>query len=483
MKKFLLTMLVAGFAFGATAQDGRAIKQRKTQKEIIENVMNSRNETEAIEYDQQLDSVSCSDAWSLNCYKYEMDWKGRVKSEILYQEFSYKTAEPVEKRVYDYEQNEALPNLDGYYWENGEWVEGWKEVYTFDDNGDATIWQQLDKQVMGDSIFWLMTYCDTMTYDANHNMLTSINYMYDFWGGTNTYFADGKEVYEYDERNFISTMDTYYFDSYDTFDWVHSSRTEYVRMDNGDYSEYTSYSFWTGEQVMDERIVKDFNEQGAIEVYHYYSNKGEKGEVETQRLTATFLEDGLTISEYLVEDYWMHEVLEPYIKYVYEYDENGNREVMNNYMWNDSLSAWDEPIVYTWNYDNEIEADKVLGHDFVWNQYGSVSLSSALEEFVPVYNKWNNFSYTNEYGETKWEAFYIAWTSISENEIVLENLNVRGLEGRIRYEGETAANIGVFDMSGRLVATRENVVNCDIELNAGAYVVRVGDKAAKVVVR
>lgn len=303
----------------------------------------------------------------------------------MYQEFEGYPLKPVEKRVYNYEQNETLWDLDGYYWKNGEWVEGWKEFYTFDENGD--------------------------------------------------------------------------------------------------YSGYTSYSYWTGEQVMDERILKEFNEQGAIKIYHYYSNKGEKGEVETQRLTATFLEDGLTISEYLCEDYWMHEVLEPYIKYVYEYDENGNRKVMNNYMWNDSLSAWEEPIVYTWNYDNEIEAENVLGHDYIWNRYGSVSLSSALEKSVPVYNRWNNYSYTNEYGDTKWEAFYINWNSIPENEVVLENLNVRGLEGMIRYEGETAANIGVFDMAGRLVATRENVVNCDITLNAGAYVVRVGDKAAKVVVR
>lgn len=109
-------------------------------------------------------------------------------------------------------------------------------------------------------------------------------------------------------------------------------------------------------------------------------------------------------------------------------------------------------------------------------------MANSLEMTIPVYNKWDRYSYETEDGATTVEAFYIDWDAVSENEIVLENLNVSGLEGKIRYEGD-AANIGVFDMTGRCVATRVNVVSCDINLNAGAYVVRVGDKAAKVVVR
>ena len=481
MKKILLMMLLVGFAFGATAQDGRTIKQRKTSKEIYEQVTKARDYVPGNQsYKQQLDSVSYGDAWFLNCYKYEMDWKGRVKSEILYEEFNYgKTPEAVEKSVYDYEICEALPNLTGYYWQNGEWVEGWTEVYTFDENGDAVLWQQWDKQSTGDSIWWNVTYYNEMTYDENYNMLTEISYMYDFWSGNGDYIFGGKQVYEYDENNFVSATESWYFDSYETNDWVLSSRTEYVRMENGDYSEYTSYSYWTGEPVMDSRILKEFNEQGAIEVYHHYGYESEIGEVETQRYTATFLEDGLTISEYLVEDYWQNGVLEPYLKVVYGYDGNGNCEAMTNYIWNDSVSVWEESEVYTWEYDNTIAADEVLGHDFVWRKYGSSSLSSPLEELALVYNQWKKYSYS----ETICEAFYIDWNPVQVNEIVQERLNVNGLEGIIRYEGETAANISVFDMTGRCVATRTKVVSCDIKLNAGVYVVRVGNRAAKVVVR
>ncbi|MCQ2323199.1 MAG: hypothetical protein MJZ47_06235, partial [Bacteroidales bacterium] len=133
MKKLLLMMLLAGFTFGAAAQDGRTIKQRKTQKEIIEKVMNSRNETSGDQsFNQQVDSIANIDVWSKMCYKYEMDWKGRVHSEIQYQEFEDFPMQATEKAVMDYETSEALPNLYGYYWQNGEWTEGWKEIYTFD---------------------------------------------------------------------------------------------------------------------------------------------------------------------------------------------------------------------------------------------------------------------------------------------------------------------------------------------------------------
>lgn len=481
MKKLLFAMLLAGFAFGAAAQDGRAIKQRKTQKEIIEKVMNSRNETSRDQsYSQQADSIANIDVWSKMCYKYEMDWKGRVHSEIQYQEFEDFPMQATEKAVMDYETSEALPNLYGFYWQNGEWTEGWKEIYTFDENGDAVLWQQLDKQTT-DSVWWNVTYYNEMTYDENHNMLTNTAYMFDMWGMSG-YFTEGKEVYEYDENNFVTAMESWYFDSYEVNDWVLSSRTEYVRMPNGDYSEYTSYSYYTGEPVISDKIVKDFNEQGAIEVYHYFNNVDSKGLVETQRYTATFLEDGLTVSEYLVEDYWMNEVLESYIKAVYSYDANGNRETVDNFRWNDSLSVWEETTLMTWEYDNAVAAGEVLGHDYVWNRFGCTPMYSPLEMTIPVYNRWNRYSYETEDGATVCEAFYINWNSISENEIELENLNVRGLEGMIRYEGE-AANIGVFDMAGRCVATRANVMNCDINLNAGAYVVRVGERATKVVVR
>ena len=80
------------------------------------------------------------------------------------------------------------------------------------------------------------------------------------------------------------------------------------------------------------------------------------------------------------------------------------------------------------------------------------------------------------------EPHYSAVTGVDENgnDIVAK---IYGTEGKIVVSSESPVAVSVYDMTGRQVAVRANVSDCEISLTAGIYVVRAGDAAMKVVVR
>lgn len=89
MKKLLLITLIMCMLLPMMAQDDKTPKQRKTIDQVVKQVKKVQQNYCAVakEYTLQTDSVSYSDSWSTNSYKYEFDWLGRRKYEITYADY------------------------------------------------------------------------------------------------------------------------------------------------------------------------------------------------------------------------------------------------------------------------------------------------------------------------------------------------------------------------------------------------------------
>lgn len=198
-------------------------------------------------------------------------------------------------------------------------------------------------------------------------------------------------------------------------------------------------------------------------------------------MTAEY-EDGLLVATTSSDIYQTGE-LTPYLHDEYEYDAAGNRNVVKNFYYENGELI--ESSINECEYDITIDSDEIMGCQAAWNSIASGFFTCAADPIgTQINNKWTKLS-RHELTDDLYtivDTYYSAASGVNEDGEEVR-IHVAGLDGRLFVRCDEPSELSVFDVSGRVVAIRSNVSECEISLNAGMYIVKAGKAAVKVVVR
>lgn len=231
-----------------------------------------------------------------------------------------------EEREYDGDGNLTIT---GYWWdgENSQWHEHPKTITKYDENGNLTwyeefVWNEETKN-------WDGSYIDEYVYDEYSNC-TKFFYWWD--GGKGQWHEHPKTITKYDENGFDILYEDYVWDDNNKV-WVASWKYEkyYTPAPSGGYyvNDKARYDVVNGE------FVCTYN-----------------AEIDDQKRI---------ISEENFSRDWTLGIYLPNSKYVYVYDDNGERHTTDYY--------------YYW--DSEMEHYKYLEHTYYNSNYQNVSYKTS----------------------------------------------------------------------------------------------------------
>ena len=105
----------------------------------------------------------------------------------------------------------------------------------------------------------------------------------------------------------------------------------------------------------------------------------------------------------------------------------------------------------------------------------------VLDMGMPLVNKWLSCSIVSTNLDTDFILYCSGFAAVEEHHD--DGFKVSSGEGHLVVENTEPLDVTVYDLLGRIVASRKNVVNCEFQLNAGLYVVGNGTSFVKAVVR
>ena len=306
--------------------------------------------------------------------------------------------------------------------------------------------------------------------------------------------------YIYDERNnpiwyyfcqttlpdFIWEQDTieFAYNENDSLIWKLENFTHH----NGAIDHPVLYEYERDEQ---DRIVAEtcFDNwaSGQQPRFRYENTYDEQGRVAMKRCKRYSMIDGALLGDSYVE---------------YEFDDQGNLvsewEVYQDYYFQNYLDFY-----FRQGFDYNTPSDNILGLERAWNDFIGFMTD---HEFRMVLDG-NPYYWTNDHFPIhhKWESGVWRFSDPNLPDIIspvnadvalyyskhYENLpeasdfpsRVFNIEGGLAVECDDPADIVIYDMLGRAVAQKRQVLHSEFCLKSGLYVVKVGERAMKAVVK
>ena len=136
--------------------------------------------------------------------------------------------------------------------------------------------------------------------------------------------------------------------------------------------------------------------------------------------------------------------------------------------------------VYVNKYNLAIDASTIQGLESFWQSIAAKGMGFAHGGTTPVNNKWLSCTIASEQLDTEFTLYYS--DDYGVDEIQNDVMQVYGQQGCLRVENEAASDITVFDLLGRKVASRQQVLQCEFQLKPGLYIVGNGKQFVKTVV-
>ena len=424
-------------------------------------------------------------------------------------DYTYENGNCTERRIYDAHSADTL------------WEPYNRLTWEYDDLGNCL--QQID--YLPDGNEWKPYSKMVYTYNNLHQLVFKEYFLWNAntgaWDseGTTTeyeYNADGfllreyyissnnieKETkYIYDERNnpiwyyfcqttlpdFIWEQDTieFAYNEHDSLVWKLENFTHH----NGAAIDHpVLYEYERDEQ---DRIVAetcyDNWASGQQPRFRYENTYDEQGRVAMKRCKRYSMIDGALLGDSRVE---------------YEFDDQGNLvsewEVYQDYYFQNYLEFY-----FRQGFDYNTPSDNILGLERAWNDFIGFMTD---HEFRMVLDG-NPYYWTNDHFPIhhKWKSGIWRFSDPNLPDIIspvnadvalyyskhYENLpeasdfpaRVFTIEGDLAVECDDPADIVVYDMLGRSVAQKRQVLQSEFCLKSGLYVVKVGEMATKVVVK
>ena len=423
-------------------------------------------------------------------YTYE---NGNCTERRIYDAHSADTLwEPYNRLTWEYDDlGNCLQQID-YLPDGNEWKPYSKMVYTYNN---------LHQLVFKEYFLWN---ANTGAWDSEG---TTTEYEYNEDGFLlREYYISSNNIeketkYIYDERNnpiwyyfcqttlpdFIWEQDTieFAYNEHDSLVWKLENFTHH----NGAAIDHpVLYEYERDEQ---DRIVAetcyDNWASGQQPRFRYENTYDEQGRVAMKRCKRYSMIDGALLGDSRVE---------------YEFDDQGNLvsewEVYQDYYFQNYLEFY-----FRQGFDYNTPSDNILGLERAWNDFIGFMTDHEFRMVLdgePYY--WKNDHFPIHH---KWESGVWRFSDPNLPDIIspvnadvalyyskhYENLpeasdfpaRVFNIEGGLAVECDDPADIVVYDMLGRAVAQKRQVLQSEFCLKSGLYVVKVGESAMKAVVK
>ena len=422
-------------------------------------------------------------------YTYE---NGNCTERRIYDAHSADTLwEPYNRLTWEYDDlGNCLQQID-YLPDGNEWKPYSKMVYTYNN---------LHQLVFKEYFLWN---ANTGAWDSEG---TTTEYEYNEDGFLlREYYISSNNIeketkYIYDERNnpiwyyfcqttlpdFIWEQDTieFAYNENDSLIWKLENFTHH----NGAIDHPVLYEYERDEQ---DRIVAetcyDNWASGQQPRFRYENTYDEQGRVAMKRCKRYSMIDGALLGDSRVE---------------YEFDDQGNLvsewEDYQDYYFQNYLEFY-----FRQGFDYNTPSDNILGLERAWNDFIGFMTDHEFRMVLdgePYY--WKNDHFPIHH---KWESGVWRFSDPNLPDIIspvnadvalyyskhYENLpeasdfpaRVFNIEGGLAVECDDPADIVVYDMLGRAVAQKRQVLQSEFCLKSGLYVVKVGESAMKAVVK
>ena len=373
-----------------------------------------------------------------------------------------------------------------------DWTQ-WKNIYTYNENGQ---WASETTYELRDNA-WLPTERCEFAYNENGNPIQELY----------SRPADGEWSQYYKVETFYNAdnqMDSIVYSNWNDDVWVGASKNEYTYSD-GLLSLLMAYRNSDGAWTESSKYEYTYNGENQL-VFRLYSTIRNGSWRESSRDTLCY-ENGLLSSfaeqvrsmgwggsswrdSYRYEYVYDNGLLtsETYYstgmggtpislknKSEYGYDSNGNLTAKTTSIFNET--DWIVRDEYKNTFDPQHQADKMMGAEALWRNF--TSYQNVLGEAMPIHNRWLSSYIISTSLDTHFRIFYSDMASIAENQVDAE---IHVVEGMVSVVTEKPADIAVYDVSGRMIAQKHGD-NFTINLKSGLYLVKVGKKASKVVIK
>lgn len=468
MKRILLFAAFLGISSAMTAQDVK--KCDFTAKDALKKVQTDNRATTS--FTEALDSIVSVSEWNSYSESYQYDWQGRVLVKTTCSEWE-------NIRLVSTYEGDNIKTIEHLSRGIGltEWEHIATEIYTYDEDGNLILFEY-NAFNFGE---WMITDRYEYTYDEQNRLKTSQTWWYDFYGvyGEPQLVPGNREEYTYTETTI--TYETYsYF--METEEWRPGSRCVTTLNEYGGYSEILQMVWNDAAQEFVDDYKNNYSYDADGNITAVTNSRWENGEWNVESQMIAEYEDGRLIAT-TNSDIYTTGSLTPYLHDEYEYDAAGNRNVVKNFYYDNGVltqSSESECL-----YDPAVDCDEVMGCQAAWNSAVSGTFVCAADpEGFLINNKWTKFV-RHELADdlyTNVDAYYSAASGVDEDGEEVR-IHVAGLDGRLLVKCDEPSEVSVFDVSGRTVAMRSNVSECEINLNAGMYIVKAGKASIKVVVR
>lgn len=457
MRKSFLIILLTVAAFSLKAQQQSPLFFHNHQEymnyrmEHPERIPQKAMESYRHNYTQKLDSVVGSDRfdWTrwMNVYTY-VENADAIDS-LMVVETSYEWQEkawmPTLKTEIIEQQEGDCDELQNHYrWTDGDWELSRTVMSYYSTHGDEYLLDSVVTLSLVDSLFE-PTALSSYEYNDNCQLVLNMNY--------NGKKADGewrpasRNVYTYEESGVLSSR---VYSTIRSGSWSDSQRDSYSYDDQNHCTSVLTQrrSPWGSGWMNDHKYVFEY---------------------EDDKLAAELL--------YLGGWYGGEMTLDSKVEYFF--DANGNEERKTASVFNEI--DWIERDVYENHFDLSVSAEEVLGLTSVWESTLGKGLGYVLDMEMPLVNKWLSCSIISTNMDTEFTLYCSGFAGVEEHRE--DGFMVCSGEGRLAVENAEPHDVTVYDLLGRVVASRKNAIRCEFQLNAGLYVVGNGTSFVKAVVR
>jgi hypothetical protein len=448
MKKSILIILLTVAVFSLKAQKHQSplffhnhLEYMMYQIEHPERVPLKAMESSRTDYTQKLDSVIGSDDFDLSRWKNTYTYENNLTVETSY-EWQNNAWVPTVKT----ESDNATNTVISYRWTDDAWELEYKKTSQYLDCEAGNLLESTTTEQYVDSEWAPYSY-STYEYDDNCHLVLNVNY----------YGVDGAGEWKPNSK-----LDC----SYNAEGLLVRELTSTIR--NGNWRESSLDSLF-------------YNEQNQCVNQTFYYKGGWGPGSNTWMLSGRYefsYTDGQLTSEILYAAGWFGGGMTLDSKSEYFFDAKGNEELKTSSVYNEE--DWIVRDSYTNTYDLSVDAASIQGLASVWESTKGTGMGSSLDE-MPLNSKWLSCTIISSYYDTHFDLYYSGPGAVEEHQE--KGIRAYSRQGGLVVEFDESADVTVYDLLGRVVASKEETMQCEFSLTPGVYIVSNGSVRVKAVVR
>lgn len=449
MKKSIFIILLTVAFFSLKAQEHQSplffhnhLEYMMYQMEHPESVPLKAMEVSRTDYTQKLDSVIGSDDFDLsrwkNTYTYEND---------MMVETSYEWHDNVWVPTVKTESDNAANTVISYRWTDDAWELEYKMTSQYLDCEAGNMLESTTTEQFADSA-WIPARYSTYEYDDNCQLVLNVNY-----SGVNS-----------------------------VGEWRPSSKMEYTYNADGLLVRELTFTVRNGnwrESTLDSLLYNEQNQCVSMVVYYKGGwGPGSNTWMLSGRYDFTYT-DGQLSSETLYSAGWFSSNLSLDSKSEYSFDTKGNEVLKTSSVYNEE--DWIVRDSYANAYDLTVDAASIQGLAPVWESILGTGMGFVFADDMPLNSKWLSCTIISSYYDTHFDLYYSGPGAVEEHQG--QGLRAYSRQGGLVVELDESADVTVYDLLGRVVASKAEAMHCEFSLTSGVYIVSNGKVRVKAVVR